>query len=87
MAWHGMVEVCEGAPVAMGGWVLNDRPSIYYIAIVCQACVLRIFGSQFSLFLIRTLDLSVKQSLLLIYGRNISRKGNDGGALCCTSTR
>ena len=23
MAWHGMVEVCEGAPV--GGWVLTDR--------------------------------------------------------------
>ena len=23
--WHGMVEVCEGAPVAVGGWVLTDR--------------------------------------------------------------
>ena len=23
MVWHGMVEVCEGAPVAMGGWVLT----------------------------------------------------------------
>ena len=22
--WHGTVEVCEGAPVAMGGWVLAD---------------------------------------------------------------
>ena len=22
---HGMVEVCEGAPVAVGGWVLTDR--------------------------------------------------------------
>ena len=25
MAWHGMAEVCEGAPVAVGGWVLTDR--------------------------------------------------------------
>ena len=25
MAWHGMVEVREGAPVAVGGWVLADR--------------------------------------------------------------
>ena len=25
MAWHGMVEVCEGAPVAVSGWVLTDR--------------------------------------------------------------
>ena len=23
--WHGMVEVCEGAPVAVSGWVLTDR--------------------------------------------------------------
>ena len=23
--WYGMVEVCEGAPVAVGGWVLTDR--------------------------------------------------------------
>ena len=22
---HGMVEVCEGAPVAVSGWVLTDR--------------------------------------------------------------
>ena len=25
MAWYGMVEFCEGAPVAVGGWVLTDR--------------------------------------------------------------
>ena len=25
MVWYGMVEVCEGAPVAVGGWVLADR--------------------------------------------------------------
>ena len=25
MAWHGVVEVCEGAPVAVSGWVLADR--------------------------------------------------------------
>ena len=25
MAWFGMVEVCEGAPVAVSGWVLTDR--------------------------------------------------------------
>ena len=23
--WYGMVDVCEGAPVAVGGWVLTDR--------------------------------------------------------------
>ena len=23
--WYGMVEVCEGAPVAVSGWVLTDR--------------------------------------------------------------
>ena len=25
MAWYGIVKVCEGAPVVMGGWVLTDR--------------------------------------------------------------
>ena len=25
MIWYGMVEVCEGAPVAVSGWVLTDR--------------------------------------------------------------
>ena len=25
VAWCGMVEVCEGAPVAVSGWVLTDR--------------------------------------------------------------
>ena len=25
MAWHGTAEVCEGAPVAVSGWVLTDR--------------------------------------------------------------
>ena len=28
MAWHGMVEVCEGAPVAVSGWVLTDRHDV-----------------------------------------------------------
>ena len=28
MAWYGMVEVCEGAPVAVGGWVLTDRHGV-----------------------------------------------------------
>ena len=28
MAWHGMVEVCEGAPVAVSGWVLADRHDV-----------------------------------------------------------
>ena len=23
MVWYGMVEVCEGAPVAVSGWVLT----------------------------------------------------------------
>ena len=25
MAWDGMVEVCEGTPVAVSGWVLTNR--------------------------------------------------------------
>ena len=25
MVWYGMVEVCEGAPVAVSGWVLAGR--------------------------------------------------------------
>ena len=24
MVWYGMVEVCEGAPVAVSGWALTD---------------------------------------------------------------
>ena len=24
MVWYGMVEVCEGAPAAVSGWVLTD---------------------------------------------------------------
>ena len=28
MAWYGMVEVCEGAPVAVSGWVLTDRHDV-----------------------------------------------------------
>ena len=28
MVWHGMVEVCEGAPVAVSGWVLTDRHDV-----------------------------------------------------------
>ena len=24
-AWYGMAEVCEGAPVAVSGWVLADK--------------------------------------------------------------
>ena len=27
-AWYGMVEVCEGAPVAVSGWVLTDRHDV-----------------------------------------------------------
>ena len=26
--WYGMVEVCEGAPVAVSGWVLTDRHEV-----------------------------------------------------------
>ena len=25
MVWYGVVDVCEGAPVAVSGWVLTDR--------------------------------------------------------------
>ena len=30
MVWHGMVEVCEGAPVAVSGWVLADSGAIRF---------------------------------------------------------
>ena len=33
--WYGMVEVCEGAPVAVGGWVLIDRHDLAQLIIVC----------------------------------------------------
>ena len=26
--WYGMVEVCEGAPVAVSAWVLTDRHNL-----------------------------------------------------------
>ena len=25
MVWYGIAELCEGAPVVIGGWVLTDR--------------------------------------------------------------
>ena len=28
IVWYGTLDVCEGAPVAMGGWVLTDRHSL-----------------------------------------------------------
>ena len=28
VVWYGMVEVCEGAPVAVSGWVLTDRHDV-----------------------------------------------------------
>ena len=28
LVWYGMVEVCEGAPVAVSGWVLTDRHDV-----------------------------------------------------------
>ena len=31
MVWYGMVEVCEGAPVAVSGWVLAYRESRQYV--------------------------------------------------------
>ena len=34
MVWYGMVEVCEGAPVAMGGWVLTDRHDLAHVQLI-----------------------------------------------------
>ena len=36
-AWYGggMVEVCEGAPVAVSGWVLTDRHDLGPCAADC----------------------------------------------------
>ena len=33
--WYGMVEVCEGAPVAVSGWVLTDRHDVRPCAANC----------------------------------------------------
>ena len=30
MVWYGMVEVCEGAPVAVSGWVLTLYGMVWY---------------------------------------------------------
>ena len=39
MAWHGMVEVCEGAPVAVSGWVLTDRHDLRPCAAQLVVCI------------------------------------------------
>ena len=31
--WYGMVEVCEGAPVAVSGWVLTDRHDLVCLSL------------------------------------------------------
>ena len=35
MVWYGMVEACEGAPVAVGGWVLTDRHDLRVLVAPC----------------------------------------------------
>ena len=50
MVWHGMVEVCEGAPVAVSGWVLTDRHDLIMIrATLCRrdTILFVIFGQMF----------------------------------------
>ena len=37
-ACHGTVEVCEGALVAVGGWVLTDGHNLASCAAVCSTC-------------------------------------------------
>ena len=39
MVWYGMVEVCEGAPMAVIGWVLTDRHDL----VPCQVSVTDIY--------------------------------------------
>ena len=42
MVWYGMVEVCEGAPVAVSGWVLADRHDLhvlYSTVHICPRCM------------------------------------------------
>ena len=34
MVWYGMVEVCEGAPVDVSGWVLADRRECAFYELV-----------------------------------------------------
>ena len=34
--WCGIVEVCEGAPVAIGGWVLTDGHDLASCAAACR---------------------------------------------------
>ena len=33
-----MVEVCEGAPVAVSGWVLTDRHDVYHTIPYVASC-------------------------------------------------
>ena len=45
MAWYGMVEVCEGAPVAVSGWVLTMHGMVWYgmLLYYSKKCLLCIF--------------------------------------------
>ena len=49
MAWYGMVEVCEGAPVAVSGWVLTDRHDVRPCAMVCHHNAMKLILSAFLL--------------------------------------
>ena len=39
LAWHGMVEPCGGAPVAMSGWVLPSTQPVATLASLCLPLV------------------------------------------------
>ena len=34
LVWYGMVEVCEGTPVAVGGWVLTVRHDQRHVQLI-----------------------------------------------------
>ena len=46
MVWYGMVEVCEGAPVAMSGWVLTDRHDLAPCAANTPNSLHRLVGNR-----------------------------------------
>ena len=70
MVWYGMVEVCEGAPVAVSGWVLTDRhdrrPCAASSLLRVTISVSNIIGGTGKLGIQQRLSLSLLKKLIII---------------------
>ena len=74
--WYGMVEVCEGAPVAVSGWVLADRHDVR----PCAATVYRHIMYDTEL---RILYKKMQQNLIeSIWGEVVIRALDHGAEEC-----